>query len=155
MGDDGLIRSRQNKNYSFQFKLSVVELYLSSEVSYQELALSQGINNSALIARWVNDFRIAGPDALRPKKKGRKKTLGTDKKSNYAMSRKGNCYDNSVMENFFGILKQEMYYGTTYYSFDELKEAIERYIKYYNEKRIKEKLGWMSPVQYRLNALAA
>ena len=75
LGDDGLIRSRQNKKYSFQFKLSVVELYLSSEVSYQELALSQGINNSALIARWVNDFRIAGPDALRPKKKGRKKTL--------------------------------------------------------------------------------
>ena len=44
-----------------------------------------------------------------------------------------------------------MYYGTTYYSFDELKGAIERYIKYYNEKRIKEKLGWMSPVEYRLN----
>ena len=72
-----------------------------------------------------------------------------------SMSRKGNCYDNSVMENFFGILKQEMYYGTTYYSFDELKEAIEKYIKYYNEKRIKEKLGWMSPVQYRLSAMAA
>ena len=72
-----------------------------------------------------------------------------------SMSRKGNCYDNSVMENFFGILKQEMYYGTTYYSYDELKEAIEIYIKYYNEKRIKEKLGWMSPVQYRLNTLAA
>ena len=44
-----------------------------------------------------------------------------------------------------------MYYGTTYYSFEELKDAIERYIKYYNEKRIKEKLGWMSPVEYRLN----
>lgn len=72
-----------------------------------------------------------------------------------SMSRKGNCYDNSVMENFFGILKQEMYYGTTYYSFEELKEAIEKYIKYYNEQRVKEKLGWMSPVQYRLNALAA
>lgn len=81
LGDDGLIRSRQNKKYSFQFKLSVVELYLSSEVSYQELALSQGINNSALIVRWVNDFRIAGPDALRPKKKGRKKILETDKKN--------------------------------------------------------------------------
>ena len=53
----------------------MVELYLSSEVSYQELALSQGINNPSLITRWVNDFRIAGPDALRPKKKGRKKTL--------------------------------------------------------------------------------
>lgn len=74
-GDNGLMRSRQNNNYPFQFKLSVVELYLSSEVSYQELALSQGINNPSLIARWVNDFRIAGPDALRPKKKGRKKTL--------------------------------------------------------------------------------
>ena len=72
-----------------------------------------------------------------------------------SMSRKGNCYDNSVMENFFGILKQEMYYGNTYYSFDELKQAIEKYIKYYNEKRIKEKLGWMSPVQYRLSTLAA
>ena len=76
-GDDGLLRSRQNKNYSFQFKLSVVELYLSSEVSYQELALSQGINNPSMIVRWVNDFRIAGPDALRAKKKGRKKTLDT------------------------------------------------------------------------------
>ena len=73
------MRSRQNKNYSFQFKLSVVEWYLSSEVSYQELALSQGINNPSLIARWVNDFRIAGPDALRPKQKGRKKTLDIEK----------------------------------------------------------------------------
>ena len=72
-----------------------------------------------------------------------------------SMSCKGNCYDNSVMENFFGILKQEMYYGTTYYSFDELKNNIEKYIKYYNEQRIKEKLGWMSPVEYRLNTLAA
>ena len=74
-GKEGLVRSRQNNNYSFQFKLSMVELYLSSEVSYQELALSQGISNPSLIAKWVNDFRIAGPDALRPKKKGRKKTL--------------------------------------------------------------------------------
>ena len=74
-GDEGLRRSRGNKTYTFEFKLNVVELYLSSEVSYQELALSQGINNSALLAKWVNDFRIAGPDALRLKKKGRKKSL--------------------------------------------------------------------------------
>ena len=40
-----------------------------------------------------------------------------------SMSRKGNCHDNSVMENFFGIMKQEMYYGVVYYSFDELKDA--------------------------------
>lgn len=72
-----------------------------------------------------------------------------------SMSRKGNCHDNSVMENFFGIMKQEMYYGEVYYSYEELKLAIENYIKYYNERRIKEKLGWMSPVEYRHTLLAA
>ena len=85
-GKEGLMRSRQNNNYSFQFKLSMVELYLSSEVSYQELALSQGINNPSLITRWVNDFRIAGPDALRPKKKGRKKTLDINEVKKYSKS---------------------------------------------------------------------
>ena len=71
------------------------------------------------------------------------------------MSRKGNCRDNSVMENFFGLLKQEIYYGVVYYSYEKLKLEIKRYIKYYNEQRIKEKLGWMSPVQYRKSLLAA
>ena len=72
-----------------------------------------------------------------------------------SMSRKGNCHDNSVMENFFGIMKQEMYYGKVYYSYIELKETIEKYIKYYNEQRIKSKLDYMSPVEYRLNHMAA
>ena len=76
-GNEGLMRSRKNTAYTSEYKLHVVELYLSSEVSYQELALSQAINNPALIAKWVNDFRIAGADALRPKKKGRKKSLKT------------------------------------------------------------------------------
>ena len=72
-----------------------------------------------------------------------------------SMSRKGNCHDNSVMENFFGILKQEIYYGKVYYSYEELKQAIIKYIDYYNNKRIKQKLGWLSPVEYRINALVA
>lgn len=72
-----------------------------------------------------------------------------------SMSRKGNCLDNSVMENFFGILKQEMYYGKNYYSYEELKGEIEKYIKYYNEKRIKEKLGFLSPIEYRLSKSVA
>ena len=54
-----------------------------------------------------------------------------------SMSRKGNCLDNSVMENFFGLLKQEIYYGRVYHSYEELKTAIEEYIVYYNEYRIK------------------
>jgi transposase InsO family protein len=72
-----------------------------------------------------------------------------------SMSRKGTCLDNSVMENFFGLLKQEMYYGQTYHSFEELERAIRRYIEYYNKHRIKAKLGWLSPVNYRLRYAAA
>lgn len=66
-----------------------------------------------------------------------------------SMSRKGNCLDNSPMENFFGILKQEIYYGKKFYSYEELKETIEEYIEYYNKDRIKEKLGYLSPIEYR------
>mgnify|MGYP006381292173 CR=1 FL=1 len=75
LGDEGLTRSRKNEKYTFEYKLHVVELYLTSEVSYQELAQQKGVNNPCLIAKWVNDFRIAGPDALKPKKKGHKKSL--------------------------------------------------------------------------------
>ena len=74
-GDEGLMRSRKQENYSFEKKLSVVTLYLSSEISYQDLALQEGITNPSIIVKWVNRFRAAGPDALRPHKKGRKKTL--------------------------------------------------------------------------------
>lgn len=81
-GDEGLYRSRKNITYTFDFKFHVVELYLTTEISYQELALSVGINNPPLITKWVNDFRIAGPDALRPKQKGRKNSLKSSKKSN-------------------------------------------------------------------------
>ena len=80
MGDEGLIRSRKKESYSFEYKVHVVELYLSSELSYQDLALQEKINNPSQICKWVNDFNIAGPDALRPKKKGRKKLLGTNDK---------------------------------------------------------------------------
>ncbi|MFC6808371.1 IS3 family transposase [Lactococcus lactis subsp. hordniae] len=67
-----------------------------------------------------------------------------------SMSRKGNCLDNSVMENFFGLLKQEIYYGRIFNSYEGLEQAIFIWIEYYNTKRIKKKLNWMSPIQYRL-----
>ena len=75
-GVNGLARSRQNKKYTFEYKLHVVELHLTNEVSYQELAIQEGITNSSLIANWVRCYRVAGPDGLRP----RKKTLSTHKK---------------------------------------------------------------------------
>jgi transposase InsO family protein len=70
-----------------------------------------------------------------------------------SMSRKGNCLDNSVMENFFGILKTEMFYGNRFNSVEQLIEEIEHYIDYYNNRRIKVKLKGLSPVQYRIQSL--
>ena len=66
-----------------------------------------------------------------------------------SMSRKATCADNAAMENFFGILKQEMYYGEKLVSYAELKDKLEKYIYYYNNKRIKQKLAGLSPIQYR------
>lgn len=65
-----------------------------------------------------------------------------------SMSRKGNCYDNSVMENFFGIMKSEFLYLKEFESIEQFKFELENYINYYNTKRMKAKLK-MSPVQYR------
>ncbi|MGF7012670.1 transposase [Lachnospiraceae bacterium PF1-21] len=78
-GDEGLMRSRKQEKYSFEKKISVVELYLSSEISYQDLAIQEGIKNPSMIANWVNRFRVAGLDALRPRKRGRKKKLDKPK----------------------------------------------------------------------------
>lgn len=69
-----------------------------------------------------------------------------------SMSRKGNCLDNSVMENFFGVLKTEMYYNYEFESAEHLIREIEEYIDYYNNKRIKSKLKGLSPVQYRIQS---
>ena len=68
-----------------------------------------------------------------------------------SMSRKGNCYDNCIMETFFGRIKTEMYYGfeKDYASFEEFAVAIDEYIDYYNNKRIQVKTKWMPPVKYR------
>ncbi|MCG4051135.1 IS3 family transposase [Escherichia coli] len=66
-----------------------------------------------------------------------------------SMSRKGNCLDNAVMENFFGHLKEEMYYRRDYRNVEELENAVNEYITYWNQKRIKLSLGGLSPVEYR------
>lgn len=66
-----------------------------------------------------------------------------------SMSRKGNCLDNAIIENFFGILKSEMFYTQKIKSIEQLKKEIKQYIIYYNNKRIKSNLNKMSPIQYR------
>lgn len=69
-----------------------------------------------------------------------------------SMSRKGNCLDNAIMENFFGLLKSELLYLRTFTSIDEFRAELENYIEYYNNTRIKEKLKGLSPVQYRIQS---
>lgn len=70
-----------------------------------------------------------------------------------SMSNKGNCYDNAVMENFFGILKSEFLYIQEFENIQQFQEELKKYIDYYNHNRIKAKLKGMSPVQYRTHAL--
>ena len=66
-----------------------------------------------------------------------------------SMSRKGNCLDNSMMENFFGIMKSELLYAEEFDSSKAFAKALEDYIEYYNNKRIKYRLKGKSPVEYR------
>ena len=72
-----------------------------------------------------------------------------------SMSRKGNCLDNSLMENFFGIMKNEMFYGHEYEfnSLDQLEQEMIKYIEYYNKDRITAKLKGLSPTNYRQQSL--
>ena len=66
-----------------------------------------------------------------------------------SMSRKGNCLDNAMMENFFGIMKSELLYLQEFKDMDHFKHELKKYINYYNNDRIKLRLKGKSPVQYR------
>ena len=75
-----------------------------------------------------------------------------DKQIIQSMSRKGNCLDNAVMENFFGHLKSELLYIQKFNSIDHFLSELHDYIHYYNNDRIRLKLNGLSPVNYRLQA---
>ena len=81
--------------------------------------------------------------------------LLTEHNITQSMSRKGNCMDNGAMENFFGRLKVEMFYGENFESVNAFIEELKRYIDYYNNERISLKLKGMSPVQYRTHSQAS
>lgn len=72
-----------------------------------------------------------------------------------SMSRKGNCLDNAVMENFFGHLKEEMFHHDTFENIQELEREVHAYIAWYNTERVSLTLEGMSPMEYRAHALAA
>ncbi|MGJ4082155.1 IS3 family transposase [Corynebacterium macclintockiae] len=70
-----------------------------------------------------------------------------------SMSRKANCYDNAVMENFFGHLKTEMYHGEVFDTVADFNQAIDVYIRWYNTERIQQRLKGLTPMQYRNQTL--
>ncbi len=124
-GDKGLKRTRQNNKYSLEFKKNIIELYLSTEMSYQELAIKKGITNPSMIARWVNDYRIAGMDALKPRKRGRPKKMNKAKKTN----KKIDSTNNDVNAEYLKQLEEE-----------NLKLRIENaYLKEVRRLRLEEK----------------
>lgn len=72
-----------------------------------------------------------------------------------SMSRKGNCLDNAVVENFFGLLKSELLYLQKFASIEQFKTELVSYLEYYNNRRIKLSLGGLPPAVHRCKAFGA
>ena len=94
-GYDGLKVSRSNNNYSLDFKLNVVDLYLTGEMSYQNLANEFKINNLSIIARWVKEFREEGIEGLKPKNIGKPSNMP-------------NTYKNKDLKNKNSKVKEDL-----------------------------------------------
>ena len=151
------------------FKISAGKLYLSpimdmydhSIISYDISINPDFTQTKRMINRALNQFYdlkglIFHSDQgwqyqMKPYKKWLK-----DKGILQSFSRKGNCMDNSLMENFFGLMKNEMFYGeeATFETLDDLKAAMEEYIRYYNEERISLKRKGLTPLQFRHQSLS-
>lgn len=132
----------------------IIDLFNQEIISYE---LSERPNFNQVVAMLKKSFKkLNGQDNL---------ILHTDQGWQYqmkryqqllkekgivqSMSRKGNCLDNAIIENFFGILKSELFYIKKFSSVNQLKQEIKEYINYYNNDRIKLNLKGMSPIQYR------
>lgn len=83
------------------------------------------------------------------------RALLADAGATQSMSRRGNCFDNAVIENFFGHLKEECFHHVRYLTIEALETALHDYIRWFNNHRISERLEGLSPVQYRTQTLAA
>lgn len=132
----------------------IIELFNGEIISYN---LSESPNFRQVSDMLENAFKtlngherpILHSDQGWQYRMARYKQMLNDQGITQSMSRKGNCYDNAIIENFFGTIKSEMFYLKKYASIDELKKDIKEYINYYNKDRIKLNLNGMSPIKYR------
>ena len=116
--------------YDGAFKKQIVEEMREKGLSYREIARQYEIRGAHSVAEMLED------------KGGRQ-----------SMSRKGNCLDNAVMENFFGLLKTELLYLQDFDSLEHFKAELIDYLYYYNNRRIKLKLKGLTPAQHRYQTL--
>lgn len=79
-GEEALKHQKKNRKYSFDYKLYVVNLYLTGKFSYRELAIKEGFNNPTQICNWVNSYKKHGPDSLLPQKESWGKSMSPDEK---------------------------------------------------------------------------
>lgn len=138
----------------------VIDLYDHSVVAF---SISSSPNLELLTSSLEQAFTRARPDpglvvhtdqGFQYQHRAWKKILAVNG-AEQSMSRKGNCYDNAMAENFFGHLKAELFYQRSFTSCEELATEIRSYINWYNTIRIQERLKGMTPNQYRNHALAA
>lgn len=135
---------------------AILDLYDGSIVSY----VLGSSNNNPLVFRTLDLALDANPGAapLLHSDRGFQYTSPEFKRKLQkaeiiqSMSRVGRCIDNGPMEAFWGTLKCEKYYLNKYSTFEELKNDIEEYMKFYNEERLQKRLNGLSPLEYRAKA---
>ena len=116
--------------YDGAFKKQIVEEMREKGLSYREIARQYKIRGAHSVAEMLEDKGVR-----------------------QSMSRKGNCLDNAVMENFFGLLKTELLYLQDFDSMEHFKAELIDYLYYYNNRRIKLKLKGLTPAQHRYQTL--
>ena len=116
--------------YDGAFKKQIVEEMREKGLSYREIARQYEIRGAHSVAEMLEDKGVR-----------------------QSMSRKGNCLDNAVMENFFGLLKTELLYLQDFDSLEHFKAELVDYLYYYNNRRIKLKLKGLTPAHHRYQTL--
>ncbi|MCM1992540.1 IS3 family transposase [Oceanirhabdus seepicola] len=137
--------------YTMEFKLEVVKYF--KENGKAETVKKYNISNTA-IYKWEHLYDTYGIEGFK-RKTVKKYTVEEKLNIIQSMSRKGNCLDNSLAENFFSHLKSEFYYLESFDTIDDFIRGLDEYIQYYNTERISSKLKGMTPVQYRNHSIAA
>ena len=135
----------------------ILDLYNGEIISYQlekrpVFKLVTGMLEKAFEKLGLDDCPILHSDQGWQYQMRRYQQLLKKRNITQSMSRKGNCLDNAVIENFFGHLKSELLYLQEFNSMEHFIQELEEYIYYYNNLRIKAKLKGLSPVQYKIQS---